>query len=80
MTDRQETLLGTMAVLAWLTLAQLAAATILRLVDEVAATYVLAAVCLATVGAMLLVGRSLRRTGPPFDAVRWYWPWAPRGR
>ncbi|HEY3211283.1 MAG TPA: hypothetical protein VGL18_16130, partial [Actinomycetota bacterium] len=30
---------------------------------------------LLIIGAVLLVGRALQKTGPPFDAVRWYWTW-----
>jgi hypothetical protein len=33
---------------------------------------------LLIIGAFLLGGRALQKTGPPFDAVRWYRPWASR--
>jgi hypothetical protein len=38
----------------------------------------LAILMLLIIAGSLLLGPALQKTGPPFEAVRWYWPWASR--
>jgi len=33
------------------------------------------ALFLGTLVALLFTGRALARSGPPFEQIRWWWPW-----
>lgn len=77
-TEKQDRLWRVMHGLAWLAVGDIIASAAAYLAGNVFVSNILGIPMLLIVGATLLVGRALQKTGPPFDQVRWYWPWAPR--
>jgi hypothetical protein len=62
--------------LVWLAVVDMIATAVAYVAGNVFVSNILGIPMLLIIGAFLLVGRALQKTGPPFDAVRWYWPWA----
>jgi O-antigen/teichoic acid export membrane protein len=76
LTDRQEQLLRRMGILAWLNVAVGVVGLAFMIADLNAVAWIALALVIAGLAATILMGRSLTRTGPPFEGARWWWPWA----
>jgi hypothetical protein len=76
-TEKQDRLWRVMQGLAWLVVADMIATAVAYVAGNVFVSYILGTMLLI-IGAFLLVGRALQKTGLPFDAVRWYRPWTSR--
>jgi len=77
-TEKQDRLFRVGYVLMWLAIGDMIATFATYVAGNVFVSKLLAVPMLLILGATLLVGRALQKTGPPFDVVRWYWPWKSR--
>ena len=75
LTDRQDRLLRLGRILAWANMAVGFVGLVFWLTDLDAATWVALGLVLAGCVGVILILRSLTKSGPPFERARWWWPW-----